>query len=135
MDALETRALAVQLEVTLDVDGEHEKLIANPSSNITSELRDGLQRNKDEIMRDLLLRQAQKFIVVRHPGAEKEIGSSEEVNAAYLDASFPDFRQEVRRWASRVIARIQETEILKTESEVFEAFREEKVKRGWEANA
>lgn len=132
MNVLQTKALALQLEVNLDVDGEREKLIVTPAANITPELDAGLKENRDEIMRSLLISQAIEYVWDNQSGSGplKEIND----NIPYEDvegASFQEFRKAVRKWAWEMVEGMKKETKLSSIAEVFDAFRAERDKRDW----
>lgn len=131
MNVLETKSLALQLEVNLDIDGEREKLIVTPAANITPELDAGLKENRDELMRSLLISRALEYVI----GEMEEKDLPRELNESipYEDlegATFKEFRRALQRWAARMVEGMQERPF-RSESEVFNAFRAERDRRGW----
>lgn len=127
MNSVEVMALAMQLEVNLDVDGEREKLIAKPSRNITPELDAGLKGNKDELLRNLLIRQAASFLRSELYGSW-EAKITGELADAYNDASFADFRKALKKWTADVL-KAGRGSAFRDEEEVRYAFVEERDRR------
>lgn len=106
MNALQTRALAFQLEVNLEPNNG--KLRATPVRHITPELRTGLAANREEILRDLLIKEAYRFLA-RHNRTGAELSalapeSFDRVNETYADGSYEEFLEALREWTEEARA-------------------------------
>ncbi len=108
MNALQTRALALALEVNLDT--EEGKLLATPKQSVTPELREGIQHNRDELVRDLLIRKSYAFLA-RHNAERADLSALapeafDRVNESYAQ-SFSDFHEALREWTRQVYVHLK----------------------------
>lgn len=129
MNLVQLYALALQLEVSLEVEDKQERVIATPAANVTDDLRVGVKENRDELMRDLLVRRAICYVWKN----QAEGGSLGEINTSIphdeLEGmSFGEFRLALGRWAAGIVNDMKE-DTFKTEAEVFDAFRVERDRR------
>lgn len=102
MNVYETLSLALTLEVNLDIDAEALAIKATPKKHLTSEFREAIAENRDELIRHLLFRRWVLWLTKR---VEYEVLSPvldrtyDELNEAWLTTSLEEFRDLLRRIA------------------------------------
>lgn len=62
MNTLETLALALSLEVNIQLNPQTLRLVLNPRYRITEELREAIKENRDEIICELLYKKAVAYL-------------------------------------------------------------------------
>ncbi len=97
---LAARALGVRLTVAKD-DG----LLCEPASRLTPALRAAIQDNKEELLFDVLLADALRYVAVEHyaEGADPGVvldAHQDAIDAAYRRRDWPAFRAAIRAFAA-----------------------------------
>jgi hypothetical protein len=104
---LAARDLGVRLSVTRD-----DVLTAEPASLLTSELRGAIRANREDLLYDVLLSDALRYVAVeRHvegadPGAVLD-AHQEAIDAAYLARDWPAYRASIRAFVRAGLAEIE----------------------------
>ena len=91
MSAAETLAAAREAGLTLVLNDARDAIVAGPPHKITDRIRSSIRRNRDELMRDLLFREAvlylqQKIDAQRPPPDEATLTAACAVFSADMDA-------------------------------------------------
>lgn len=72
MNILETLALALSLEINIELKPQTLKLVVTPREKITEELREAIKENRDAIICDLLYKEAVAYLArITHGKPEK----------------------------------------------------------------
>jgi hypothetical protein len=94
---------AAHLGVRLSVPSDRDVVLATPSHRLTGDLRAGIKAHREELMRDLLLKQAVEYLSHRYvDGADMSVldAPGEKVDEYHhrKDVPFGDFRKAVREY-------------------------------------
>ncbi len=97
---LACRALGVRLRVTKDDD-----LRCEPASLLTPALREAIRVSRGELIFDLLLADALRYVAVEHYAEGADVGSvldahGDAIDAAYLARDWAAFRAAIRAFAA-----------------------------------
>ncbi|MDP9425487.1 MAG: hypothetical protein M3P37_05475 [Actinomycetota bacterium] len=104
---LAARDLGVRLSVTRD-----DVLTAEPASRLAPELRQAIRANREDLLYDVLLSDALRYVAVeRHvegadPGAVLD-AHQEAIDAAYLGRDWPAYRAAIRRFVLMALRDIE----------------------------
>ncbi len=106
------RALGVKLSVTRD-----DVLICEPDSSLTDDLREAIRANHEELIYDVLLAEAHRYVLVERYVEGADVGSvlashEEEINAAYLAREWPAFRAAIRAFVRAGLREIEQARAL-----------------------